>query len=167
MPLAARFAIVLFALTGFAAVAYAMIFHMGFATGRLVLLMAAATLCAQTKVKLYKASTISLLTSVVLLTVTQEGLASFYGKEFDGRKTSNGEVFHKDDLTAAHRTYPFGTKLKVTNLKNGSQVEVRINDRGPVKPERIIDLSYGAAKVIGLDRMGLARVRLEVLDWGE
>jgi len=76
MPLAARFAIVLFALTGFAAVAYAMIFHMGFATGRLVLLMAAATLCAQTKVKLYKASTISLLTSVVLLTVTLEGLAS-------------------------------------------------------------------------------------------
>jgi rare lipoprotein A len=97
----------------------------------------------------------------------QEGLASYYGKEFDGRKTSNGEIFHKDDLTAAHRSYPFGTVLRVTNLKNGDQVNVRVNDRGPVKPERIIDLSYGAAKVIGLDRMGLARVRLEVLDWGE
>lgn len=98
---------------------------------------------------------------------TQEGLASFYGKEFDGRKTSSGEIFHKDDLTAAHRTLPFGTVLRVTNLKNGDQVEVRVNDRGPVKPERIIDLSYGAAKVIGLDKMGLVRVRLEVLDWGK
>jgi rare lipoprotein A len=96
----------------------------------------------------------------------QEGLASYYGKEFDGRKTSSGEVFHKDDLTAAHRSYPFGTIVRVTNLKNGEQVKVRVNDRGPVKPERIIDLSYGAAKVIGLDRMGLVRVRLEVLDWG-
>jgi rare lipoprotein A len=97
----------------------------------------------------------------------QEGLASFYGKEFDGRKTSSGEIFHKDDLTAAHRSYPFGTILRVTNLKNGDQVEVRVNDRGPVKPERIIDLSYGAAKVIGLDKMGLVRVRLEVLEWGK
>ena len=98
---------------------------------------------------------------------TQEGLASYYGKEFDGRKTSSGEIFHKDDLTAAHRTYPFGTILRVTNLKSGNQVEVRVNDRGPLKPERIIDLSYGAARVIGLDKMGLVRVRLEVLDWGK
>ena len=98
---------------------------------------------------------------------TQEGLASFYGKEFDGRKTSSGEIFHKDDLTAAHRSYPFGTVLRVTNLKNGDQVKVRVNDRGPGKPERISDLSYGAAKVIGLDRMGLVRVRLEVIDWGK
>ena len=97
---------------------------------------------------------------------SQEGLASFYGAEFDGRRTSSGEIFHKDNFTAAHRTYPFGTLLRVTNLKNGDQVNVRVNDRGPVKPERIIDLSYGAAKVIGLDRMGLVRVRLEVLDWG-
>ncbi|MEI8133709.1 MAG: septal ring lytic transglycosylase RlpA family protein [bacterium] len=104
---------------------------------------------------------------VLKAVATQEGLASFYGKEFDGRKTSNGEIFHKDALTAAHRTYPFGTVLRVTNLKSGSQVEVRVNDRGPVKPERIIDLSYGAAKVIGLDRLGLTRVRLEVLDWGK
>jgi rare lipoprotein A len=98
---------------------------------------------------------------------TQEGLASYYGKEFDGRRTSSGEIFHKDDRTAAHRTYPFGTIIRVTNLKNGGQVEVRVNDRGPQKPERIIDLSYGAAKEIGLDKMGLARVKLEVLDWGK
>ena len=98
---------------------------------------------------------------------TQEGLASYYGKEFDGRRTSSGEVFHMNDRTAAHRSYPFGSILRVTNLKNSLQVEVRINDRGPVKPERIIDLSYGAAKVIGLDRLGLARVKLEILEWGK
>jgi rare lipoprotein A len=105
--------------------------------------------------------------NLVKATGTQEGLASFYGKEFNGRRTSNGEQFDMNALTAAHRTYPFGTVVRVTNLKNGEEVEVKINDRGPVKPERIIDLSYGAAKVIGLDRMGLARVRLEVLEWGE
>jgi rare lipoprotein A len=112
-------------------------------------------------------STQSCSSPVLRSAVSQEGLASFYGKEFDGRKTSSGEIFRKDGLTAAHRTYPFGTKLRVTNLKDGSQVEVRVNDRGPVKPERIIDLSYGAAKVIGLDKLGLTRVRLEVLDWGD
>ncbi|MEP7235736.1 MAG: septal ring lytic transglycosylase RlpA family protein [Ignavibacteriota bacterium] len=98
---------------------------------------------------------------------TQEGLASYYGKEFEGRKTSSGEVFRPNELTAAHRTYPFGTILRVTNLVNDQKVEVRVNDRGPVKPERIIDLSYGAAKIIGLDRSGLIRVRLEVLEWGK
>jgi len=98
---------------------------------------------------------------------SQEGLASYYGKEFEGRKTSSGEIFHSNDLTAAHRSYPFGTTLRVTNLKNGDEVQVRVNDRGPVKPERIIDLSYGAAKVIGLDRLGLVRVRLEVIEWGK
>lgn len=98
---------------------------------------------------------------------TQEGIASYYGKGFDGRKTSSGEKFDMNKLTAAHRTYPFGTILRVTNLKNGSQVDVRVNDRGPVKPERIIDLSYAAAKSIGLDKLGLVRVRLEVLEWGD
>ncbi|MBS1904201.1 MAG: septal ring lytic transglycosylase RlpA family protein [Bacteroidetes bacterium] len=98
---------------------------------------------------------------------TQEGLASFYGKEFNGLRTSSGEVFDMNKLTAAHRSYPFGTLLRVTNLKNGAQVDVTVNDRGPVKPERIIDLSYGAAKAIGLDKLGLTRVRLEVIDWGK
>jgi rare lipoprotein A len=104
--------------------------------------------------------------NIVKAGATQEGLASFYGKEFNGRKTSSGEQFDMNALTAAHRTYPFGTIVKITNLKNGQEIEVKINDRGPVKPERIIDLSYAAAKAIGLDRMGLARVRLEVLEWG-
>jgi rare lipoprotein A len=98
---------------------------------------------------------------------TQEGLASYYSTEFHGRKTSSGEIFDKDKLTAAHRTYPFGTRIRVTNLRNSRQVEVRINDRGPVKPERIIDLSYGAAKEIGLIADGLVRVRVEVLEWGK
>jgi rare lipoprotein A len=98
---------------------------------------------------------------------TQEGLASYYSTEFHGRKTSSGEIFDKDALTAAHRTFPFGTILLVTNLKNSKQVEVKVNDRGPVKPERIIDLSYGAAKEIDLIRDGLVRVRIKVAEWGE
>ena len=98
---------------------------------------------------------------------TQEGLASYYGKEFNGHRTSSGEIFDINKLTAAHRSYPFGTIIRVTNLKDGSQVDVKVNDRGPVKPERIIDLSLAAAKSIGLDKLGLVRVRLEVLEWGE
>lgn len=98
---------------------------------------------------------------------TQEGLSSYYSTEFHGKKTSSGEIFDKNALTAAHRTYPFGSRLLVTNLTNGKQVEVKVNDRGPVKPERIIDLSLAAAKEIDLVRMGLARVRLEVLEWGD
>lgn len=97
---------------------------------------------------------------------TEEGLASFYGSEFHGRRTSNGETFDKDAMTAAHRSFPFNTILRVTNLKNSMQVEVRVNDRGPVKPERIIDLTYAAAKEIDMVRDGLVRVRVEVLEWG-
>ena len=97
---------------------------------------------------------------------TQEGLASYYGKEFHGKKTSSGDVFDENLLTAAHRSFPLGSRVIVTNLTNGKQVEVTINDRGPVKPERIIDLSLGAAKEIDLVRSGLARVRIEVLEWG-
>ncbi len=95
-----------------------------------------------------------------------EGIASYYGSEFHGRRTSNGESFDKNAMTAAHRTYPFNTILRVTNLSNGMEVEVRVNDRGPVKPERIIDLTYGAAKEIDMVRDGLVRVRVEVLAWG-
>jgi rare lipoprotein A len=98
---------------------------------------------------------------------TQEGIASYYSQEFQGCKTSNGEIFDNSKLTAAHRTYPFGTIVKVTNLKTCAEVEVRINDRGPVKQERVIDLSFAAAKVIGIDRSGLGKVRLEVVKWGK
>jgi rare lipoprotein A len=97
---------------------------------------------------------------------TEEGVASYYSSEFHGRRTSNGESFDKNGMTAAHRTLPFNSILRVTNLSNGRNVEVRVNDRGPVKPERIIDLSYAAAKEIDMVRAGLVRVRVEVLEWG-
>jgi rare lipoprotein A len=103
---------------------------------------------------------------VVKTLATEEGLASFYSTEFHGRRTSNGESFDKDGMTAAHRSFPFNTVLRVTNLKNGMKVDVRVNDRGPVKPERIIDLTFAAAKEIDMVRDGLARVRVEVLEWG-
>ena len=91
----------------------------------------------------------------------QQGLASFYGKEFHGRKTANGEIFDMEAMTAAHRTLPFGTMVLVTNLKNGQSVTVRINDRGPFVEGRIIDLSQGAAGKIGID--GVEPVRLEIV----
>jgi rare lipoprotein A len=97
---------------------------------------------------------------------SQQGLASYYSNDFQGRKTSNGEIFDNSKLTAAHRTYPFGTIVRVTNLQTEAEVTVRINDRGPVKPERVIDLTYAAAKTIGIARQGLGRVRLDVIEWG-
>jgi rare lipoprotein A len=92
------------------------------------------------------------------------GLASYYGKDFHGRKTASGETFNMYDMTAAHKRLPFGTKVRVTNLKNGQSVVVRINDRGPFVHGRIIDLSYAAAKEIGLVEMGVTKVRVEVLN---
>jgi rare lipoprotein A len=92
-----------------------------------------------------------------------EGLASFYGREFNGRKTASGEHFDKNALTAAHRTLPFGTMVRVTSLSNGKSTVVRINDRGPFRRKRIIDLSPAAAKAIGLDIAGTTRVRLDVV----
>lgn len=97
---------------------------------------------------------------------SQEGLASYYSNDFQGKRTSNGEVFDNQLLTAAHRTYPFGTKVLVTNLATSESVEVTINDRGPRKPERVIDLTERAARAISLFKAGLGRVRLEVLEWG-
>lgn len=89
------------------------------------------------------------------------GLASWYGQEFQGRPTSSREVFNMNDMTAAHRTLPFGTHVMVTNLENDRSVVVRINDRGPFVRGRVIDLSYAAARVLGLIGPGTARVRLE------
>lgn len=96
----------------------------------------------------------------------QEGIASFYGEDFHGRKTSNGEVYDMYAMTAAHRALPFNTRVLVTNLDNGKRVIVRINDRGPFVKGRIIDLSYGAAQKIGMVGPGTAKVRLEVLEMG-
>lgn len=91
------------------------------------------------------------------------GSASWYGGKFHGRKTANGERFNMNDLTAAHRTLPFGTRVRVTNEANGRSVVVRINDRGPYHGNRVIDLSRKAAESVGLLGRGVGRVKLEVL----
>jgi rare lipoprotein A (peptidoglycan hydrolase) len=93
----------------------------------------------------------------------QEGVASWYGQDFHGRTTSNGEIYDMDSFTAAHRTLPFGSRVRVTNTTNGKQVVVRINDRGPFVEGRIIDLSRAAATFLGIVGPGTAPVRLEVL----
>ena len=102
---------------------------------------------------------------------TRYGLASYYGKGLQGRKTADGETFDKNQISAAHPTYPLGTRLKVTNLRNGRTVNVRVNDRGPVKKHRakgvIIDLSEQAARELGFKRQGKTRVKTEVIEWGE
>lgn len=94
---------------------------------------------------------------------TQEGLASWYGPPYHNRRAANGEIFDMHQLTAAHKTLPLNSVCRVTNLKNGQSVIVRINDRGPFVGERIIDLSMEAAKQIDLWRAGVAKVRVEVL----
>jgi rare lipoprotein A len=91
------------------------------------------------------------------------GLASWYGHPYHGRSAASGEIYDMEQLTAAHRTLPFGTLLRVVNLENSKSVDVRINDRGPFVDDRIIDLSHAAASAIGLVGPGTARVRLEVL----
>lgn len=91
------------------------------------------------------------------------GHASWYGPGFYGGRTANGERFTRGTLTAAHRHLPFGTRVRVTNLRNGRSAVVRINDRGPFHGDRVIDLAHGAADVLGLIDSGIARVRLEVL----
>jgi len=97
----------------------------------------------------------------------QTGVASFYGQDFHGRKTANGETYDMYAMTAAHQALPFNTRVLVTNLDNGKKVAVRINDRGPFVKDRIIDLSYGAAMKVGMVGPGTANVRLEVLEMGE
>jgi rare lipoprotein A (peptidoglycan hydrolase) len=91
------------------------------------------------------------------------GMASFYGGQFHGRRTASGMRFDSNGMTAAHRTLPFGTRVRVTHLGNGRSVEVRINDRGPYVGGRIIDLSRGAAGVLGMQGQGVARVKMTVL----
>ena len=91
------------------------------------------------------------------------GQASWYGPGFFGNRTASGEVLRPGTLTAAHRTLPFGTMVRVTNLWNGRSTVVRINDRGPFHGNRVIDLAHGAARELGLTASGVADVRLEVL----
>ena len=94
---------------------------------------------------------------------TQTGTASYYAKKFEGRKCSCGERFRHDSLTAAHKTLPFGTRVKVTNLKNDSSIIVRINDRLPKSSKRVIDLTKRGAKQLNFVKSGLTKVRLEIL----
>jgi rare lipoprotein A len=88
------------------------------------------------------------------------GLASFYT---EGAKTANGETFNTHELTAAHPTLPFGTRLRVTNVTNGQSVTVRVNDRGPYVPGRVVDVSYSAAEQLGMVKGGVAKVKLDVV----
>jgi rare lipoprotein A len=90
--------------------------------------------------------------------VLQSGKASWYGPGFHGKRTASGETFNTNELTAAHRTLPFGTKVKVVNKKTGRSVVVRINDRGPYAHGRVIDLSRASAKAIGIDGVGSVTV---------
>ena len=98
---------------------------------------------------------------VAVCALAEEGLASWYGGKFQGRRTASGEIFDTRQLTAAHRSLPFGTRVLVTNLENGRSVEVRINDRGPFVAGRVVDLSRAAATALGIIGPGLARVRVE------
>ncbi|HET7497152.1 MAG TPA: septal ring lytic transglycosylase RlpA family protein [Candidatus Eisenbacteria bacterium] len=97
------------------------------------------------------------------LAFKEEGYASYYGREHHGRRTASGERFDAGRLTAAHRTLPFGTRVRVTNLDNGRKVVVTVTDRGPFRRHRVIDVSRRAAEDLGFLREGTARVRLEVL----
>jgi len=94
---------------------------------------------------------------------TMTGISSWYGPNFHGKLTSNGERYNMHAKTAAHKTWPMDTMVKVTNLQNGKSTIVRINDRGPFVKGRIIDCSYAAGKELGLDKMGIAKVKIEVV----
>lgn len=94
----------------------------------------------------------------------QIGRASWYGKPFHGKTTANGETYNMFDFTAAHRQLPLGTWVKVTNLRNKKWLMVRVNDRGPVPENRIIDLSYAAAQLLGFRERGTVRVRLDIVN---
>ena len=92
------------------------------------------------------------------------GVASWYGKQFHGKKTANGEVYNMNALTAAHKTLPMPTNVKVTNLQNGRTIVVRVNDRGPFVGDRVIDLSRRAAQVLGFTNQGTTKVRIQAID---
>lgn len=93
----------------------------------------------------------------------EEGLASWYGKDFHGRPTASGEIYNMFGLSAAHQSFPLGTLLLVSDIKTGRKVKVKVNDRGPFIGNRILDLSYGAAKRLGIVEVGVAKVQLEII----
>ena len=97
----------------------------------------------------------------------QTGKASFYADKFEGVQTASGEKYKRKKLTGAHKTLPFGTKVRITNLQNNKTVEIVINDRGPYVDGRIVDVSKAAAEKLGFINQGIAEVRLEVIDPGD
>lgn len=101
--------------------------------------------------------------STVSKNIFQSGTASWYGNQFQGKKTASGAPFDMNAFTAAHKTLPFGTIVRVMNLSNGNTVNVKINDRGPFTTKRIIDLSHAAAKKIGMINSGIAEVSIEII----
>ena len=100
---------------------------------------------------------------ITAVTSTQTGKASFYGGKWHGGKTASGEIYNQESMTAAHRSLPFNTRVRVTNLRNGRSVVLRINNRGPFIAGRIIDVSKAAARKLGMIKAGVVPVRLEVL----
>ncbi len=98
---------------------------------------------------------------------TQIGIASYYGKKFHKKRTANGEIFNMYKVSAAHKSYPLGTKVRVTNLKNGKSIKLVINDRGPFVKGRIIDLSYKAARKLDFVNQGTTKVRIDVIRLGD
>lgn len=107
--------------------------------------------------------TVALDTEADIETEISGGMASYYGNELAGNRTASGERFNPQAMTAAHRTLPFGSMVRVTNVSNGDSVIVRINDRGPFHGGRVIDVSHAAAREIGMHRSGTARVKLALL----
>ncbi|HEY2775676.1 MAG TPA: septal ring lytic transglycosylase RlpA family protein [Candidatus Binatia bacterium] len=121
-------------------------------------------IAAETAVAAQKPSYLEKPGGPVLADFHQKGSCSWYGSQFHGRHTSNGEVFDKNALTAAHPTLPFGSEVEVTDIESGKKVTVRINDRGPFAPGRILDLSYAAASSLDIVNKGVADVALRLVD---
>lgn len=107
---------------------------------------------------------LTLCTQNIFAQKIKDGKATYYSGKLYGRRMSNGEYYHPDSMTCAHRTLPFGTRILVTNPKNGNQVVVRVTDRGPYVRGRVIDLSYAAARELGFLSAGVAYMKLEVVD---
>ncbi len=125
------------------------------------------TIAAKIQVPKEEPSVIDKLNDVASNTVrrfSQTGVASWYGRQFHGRKTASGETFDMNGLTAAHRSLPLNCYIRVTNKTNGKSVVVKVNDRGPFHGNRVLDLSYGAAKQLGITNAGTAKVNIERVD---
>ncbi|HJE75071.1 MAG TPA: septal ring lytic transglycosylase RlpA family protein [Acinetobacter johnsonii] len=125
------------------------------------------TIAAKIKIPEEEPSVIEKLNTVASNTVrkfSQTGMASWYGRQFHGRKTASGETFDMNALTAAHRSLPLNCFIRVTNKTNGKSVVVKVNDRGPFHGNRVLDLSYGAAKQLGITNAGTAKVSIERID---